>query len=154
MPTDLLAQRVAGLKQVLQPSPDLDSLDLAQKRHQNDLHLQGTLESIYQKYSKDFTDVGDEINILTGEVILDRGHVERMENELDDGTGPSRTPRTTWINALVEEDSEIEEMESDEDELCSGSIKPVKSTSGGEWRDMVIPSTEVINSKPGLDFKY
>lgn len=143
MPSDLLAQRVAGLKRVLLPTQDVDSVDLAQKRHQNDLHLKGTLESIYQKYSRDFTDVGDEINILTGEVILDRGHVEGMKSELDDGTGQTSTSHMSWLNTLVVDDSEAEELDSDEDELCIRSVMPAKFPNGRDLSRGAIPSTEV-----------
>jgi hypothetical protein len=147
MPADLLAQRVAGLKRALLPTElpteDVDSVDLAHQRHQNDLHLKGTLESIYQKYSKDFSEVGDEINILTGELILDRGHVEGMKSELDDGTGQVRTPHTSWVNTLVVDDSEMEELESDEDELCTRPSKPADGSRQGGSSENVIPSTEV-----------
>ena len=41
------------------------------------------LESIFEKYSQDFTDIGDEIDLATGEVVVDNGHLLSMENETD-----------------------------------------------------------------------
>ncbi|KAF2432889.1 hypothetical protein EJ08DRAFT_100419 [Tothia fuscella] len=126
MPADLFAHRLSSLRPGSLVKESVEEGDLAQRRFQNDLHLKGTLESIYEKYSKDFEEVGDVVNILTSEVIVNRGHVVRMKNELDVGTGETSTPHTSWINALVDEESEIEELRSDEDELCVRSSKPVK----------------------------
>lgn len=41
------------------------------------------LESIFERYSQDFTDIGDEIDIASGEVVVDNGHLLSMENETD-----------------------------------------------------------------------
>lgn len=40
--------------------------------------LKSRFEAIFEKYEKDFTDVGDEIDIGTGEVVVDNGHIRSL----------------------------------------------------------------------------
>lgn len=42
--------------------------------------LKSAFERIFDKYEKDFTGVGDEINLRTGEVIIDNGHLESLKD--------------------------------------------------------------------------
>lgn len=48
--------------------------------------LRSTFEHIFDKYEKDFTDVGDEIDLETGEIIVNNGHIESMRFPNEDGT--------------------------------------------------------------------
>jgi len=59
---------------------------LTRARYRNDLGLKSRLEAIFEKYSHDFTGIGDEIDMATGKVVVNRGHLESMENERDTGT--------------------------------------------------------------------
>lgn len=66
-----------------------DQVDIHAARAQNDQRLKTIFESIFEKYSRDFTEVGDEIDLQTGEVIVDNGHLLGMEGEDDTGdAGP------------------------------------------------------------------
>ncbi|KAI0594771.1 hypothetical protein F4775DRAFT_416262 [Biscogniauxia sp. FL1348] len=47
--------------------------------------LKSTFESIFEKYEKDFTGIGDEIDLRTGEIIIDNGHLQSLEDEKDGG---------------------------------------------------------------------
>lgn len=49
--------------------------------------LKSRFEDIFAKYERDFTDVADEIDLRTGEVVVNNGHLESMEfaRDLDDG---------------------------------------------------------------------
>ncbi|KAK1994841.1 centromere protein Scm3 [Colletotrichum falcatum] len=47
--------------------------------------LKSTFEHIFQKYERDFTGIGDEIDLRTGEIVTDNGHLARMRNERDTG---------------------------------------------------------------------
>lgn len=67
-------------------SPDPD---LVEDRDRNDNTLKGKFEAIFEKYGRDFSNVGDEINVMTGEVVVDHGHILSMVNEKDPGS-PSR----------------------------------------------------------------
>lgn len=67
-------------------SPDAE---LVEDRDRNDNTLKGKFEAIFEKYGRDFSGVGDEINIMTGEVMVDNGHILSMDHETDPGS-PSR----------------------------------------------------------------
>ncbi|KAI0882098.1 uncharacterized protein GGS22DRAFT_47752 [Annulohypoxylon maeteangense] len=45
--------------------------------------LKSAFERIFEKYERDFTDVGDEIDLETGEVIVNNGHLLSLEDEKD-----------------------------------------------------------------------
>lgn len=59
--------------------------DLHARRAQNDLRLKSIFESIFEKYGKDFDGIGDEIDMETGEIVVNNGHVLGMTNEGDVG---------------------------------------------------------------------
>ena len=67
---------------------------LSRARWRNDLSLKSRFEAIFAKYAHDFTGVGDEIEVATGSVVVNNGHLEAMEDEGDTGVArpPSRTP--------------------------------------------------------------
>jgi hypothetical protein len=67
---------------------------LTRARWRNDLSLKSRFEAIFEKYGHDFTGIGDEIEVATGMVVVNNGHLEAMEDEKDTGTAmpPSRTP--------------------------------------------------------------
>ncbi|RYP20891.1 hypothetical protein DL765_002541 [Monosporascus sp. GIB2] len=48
--------------------------------------LKSTFEHIFEKYEKDFTGVGDEIDLATGEIIVNNGHLESLREPNEDGT--------------------------------------------------------------------
>ena len=59
--------------------------DLQKRRVRNDLQLKSRFESIFEKYSKDFEGIGDEIDMRTGEIVVNNGHILGMTNERDIG---------------------------------------------------------------------
>ncbi|KAI9840958.1 MAG: hypothetical protein M1837_001087 [Sclerophora amabilis] len=60
-------------------------LELRQARLTNDSHLKSVFEGIFEKYGKDFTGVGDEIDLQTGAIVVDNGHLQEMQDEQDVG---------------------------------------------------------------------
>ncbi|KAF9633265.1 putative myb-like dna-binding domain protein [Lasiodiplodia theobromae] len=62
-----------------------DLSELERERHENDMRLKNTFEHIFEKYSRDFTDIGDEIDLETGEIVVNNGHLARLEDERDTG---------------------------------------------------------------------
>lgn len=64
---------------------ETDPVDLEAARARNDQRLKSIFESIFQKYEKDFTEVGDEIDLQSGHIIVNNGHLQRMEGEDDTG---------------------------------------------------------------------
>lgn len=61
------------------------SLGLDELRARNDLKLKSAFESIFQKYSQDFSGVGDEVDLETGEIVVNNGHLLGMRDEVDIG---------------------------------------------------------------------
>ena len=59
--------------------------DLFAKREKNDQKLKSRFENIFEKYGKSFEGIGDEIDLETGQVIIDNGHLSNMSNERDAG---------------------------------------------------------------------
>ena len=57
------------------PGSQADNLDLQKARHRNDLNLKSIFENIFAKYENDFTEVGDEIDLETGELVVNNGHI-------------------------------------------------------------------------------
>ncbi|KAJ9653474.1 hypothetical protein H2201_009140 [Coniosporium apollinis] len=53
---------------------DEDGKSLDHERHANKMRFERALERIFAKYSEDFSGVGDEIDLETGEIIVDNGH--------------------------------------------------------------------------------
>ena len=112
-----------------EPAYDPDQ-ELQQKRARLDLKLKSTFESIFEKYGKDFEGVGDEIDLYTGEILIDNGHLLRMRNERDAGdlSRARRVSRTLATNPELvtgsmeddylddEEDEEDEDEEQEEDD--------------------------------------
>ena len=60
-------------------------MDLHARRAQNDFRLKSIFESIFDKYGRDFDGIGDEIDMKTGEIVVDNGHILGMANERDVG---------------------------------------------------------------------
>ncbi|ETS82168.1 hypothetical protein PFICI_07170 [Pestalotiopsis fici W106-1] len=54
---------------------------LEKKRAKSAFKLKSRFEDIFEKYSKDFDGVGDEIDLRTGEVVVNNGHLQSLEDE-------------------------------------------------------------------------
>lgn len=59
--------------------------DIFQRRARLDLRLKSRFESIFEKYGKDFSGIGDEIDLETGEIVVNHGHVDGLKDETDPG---------------------------------------------------------------------
>ncbi|KAI1857148.1 hypothetical protein JX265_011349 [Neoarthrinium moseri] len=56
---------------------------LDKKRAKSAFKLQSRFEAIFAKYAQDFEGVGDEIDLRTGEVIVDNGHLKSLQDDED-----------------------------------------------------------------------
>ncbi|KAK6003886.1 hypothetical protein QM012_008736 [Aureobasidium pullulans] len=88
-----------------------DTDEYQRGRQRIDLKLKGTFERIFEKYARDFTGVGDEIDMETGEVVVDNGHLTYMQHERD--TGKSASSR--FVRAFADE-LEVEDGPEDNDD--------------------------------------
>ena len=57
---------------------DISSEELDKAKERNDSYLKSAFQSIFAKYGHDFGDIGDEIDMTTGEVIVDHGHLSAL----------------------------------------------------------------------------
>jgi len=95
-----------------------DTRDLERDRRENDLRLKSAFETIFAKYSKDFTNTGDEIDLETGEIIVDNGHIHSMRDETDVGEqGDAGRMLRSFSVAPAELITIESDTEDDEDEL-------------------------------------
>ncbi|PYH97798.1 Myb-like DNA-binding domain protein [Aspergillus ellipticus CBS 707.79] len=60
---------------------EADDVDIYEARAQNDLRLKSIFEGIFEKYGQDFTEVGDEIDLQSGEIVVNNGHIQAMDGE-------------------------------------------------------------------------
>lgn len=93
--------------------------DLQTARAQNDLRLKSIFEGIFTKYGKDFTEVGDEIDLETGKIVVDNGHLMAMREENDTGN------KAAWLSDDSEDDAQ---PNADLDEPTTPREPPNKAT--------------------------
>ncbi|CZR55463.1 uncharacterized protein PAC_05351 [Phialocephala subalpina] len=124
---DFIVEEEEEEKEVEDAQLDYDpESDLQQKRARLDYKLKSTFEAIFEKYGKDFDGVGDEIDLATGEIVVNNGHILEMLDERDAGdVGRAQSVPTEVTeesedlpsSALEEEVSEIDEEDEElEDE--------------------------------------
>lgn len=75
-PVELSARRDAGFR-------------LSIQRAYADNRFQATMAHIFDKYSRDFDGIGDEIDMVSGEIVVDNGHLQNMRDEGDVGPAAS-----------------------------------------------------------------
>ncbi|KAL8687411.1 MAG: hypothetical protein Q9218_006410 [Villophora microphyllina] len=84
--------------------------ELHEKRARSTLKLKSRFESIFEKYEKNF-DNADEIDLTTGEIVIDNGHIRNMLDEKDVGTeGQRREPSSTEGQKQFLEGDPVEEL--------------------------------------------
>ena len=86
--------------------------DLQERRVRNDLQLKSRFETIFEKYSKDFEGIGDEIDMRTGEIVVNNGHILGMTNERDVGDfGDAETSRGELESGYYSEDEDSHSLD-------------------------------------------
>ncbi|KAI9648238.1 hypothetical protein NHQ30_002870 [Ciborinia camelliae] len=95
---------------VYAPGYDPDQ-ELQQKRARLDFKLKSAFESIFEKYGRDFEGVGDEIDLRTGEIVVDNGHLKEMQDERDAG---DKKAGGNLLRALTVEPESVTETSGDE----------------------------------------
>ncbi|KAI4090987.1 MAG: hypothetical protein LQ344_004368 [Seirophora lacunosa] len=69
-------------------APENLDVELNERRNRNYVKLKSRFESIFEKYSKDFSGVGDEIDFARDDgdqIVVDNGHLFNMTDEQDPG---------------------------------------------------------------------
>jgi len=73
---------------------------IQEQRRRNELRLKSRFEAIYDKYDRDFTGIGDVIDMNTGQIVVDNGHLRGMRHERDlgvDKIGPKPVVKNTSL---------------------------------------------------------
>lgn len=76
--------------------------DLDTMRYRNDFLLKSRFESIFEKYSRDFDGVGDEIDLVSGKILVDNGHLQSMTAETDTGVDEEDERGKALLRAMTE----------------------------------------------------
>ncbi|KAJ3959246.1 hypothetical protein N0V92_004132 [Colletotrichum tropicale] len=87
---------------------------LEQSRNFAAFKLKSTFEHIFAKYEKDFTGIGDEIDLKTGKVVINNGHLENMRHERDMGVPDEEEEEDEGM--LLEEAFGSDDEEEDDEE--------------------------------------
>lgn len=90
-------------------------LEIHELRARNDFKLKSAFEIIFEKYGQDFSGLGDEIDLETGEIVVNNGHILGMRDEVDVGYDQDDTEGDELANDMLsdsgEEDRPVEYME-------------------------------------------
>lgn len=138
------------------PEEVTEEWDLQAARAQNDMRLKSIFEGIFSKYGKDFTDVGDEIDLQTGKIVVDNGHLSGMREEVD--IGDERARAWLYEDDLSEDDAEEHVIdERQEPSMQSHSQDEVPCSTGADdqtastWASTPHHQLGEIDNKPVLE---
>ncbi|KAK7413235.1 hypothetical protein QQX98_007894 [Neonectria punicea] len=140
--------------------PEDDGHQLAIKRAQADHKLQATFAHIIEKYSQDFDGIGDEIDMETGEIVVNNGHLSGMRHEGDLGGGAWPDDASDGYGDQGDDDDEGILLEDLTDEMLNADDEDVSEIQDSEEADnedptetdshedeLVLPGREIV-SKP------
>ena len=107
--------------------------ELGHDRKQEKSKLRGRFEQIFEKYERDFEGIGDEIDLKTGTIVVDNGHLKNMQHEVDIGDSASGEFTQASTENLETEDSSGETGSDDEDEEFDDRDSTPAETSNGDF---------------------
>lgn len=90
---------------------------LSIERAYADQRFQATMTHIFDKYGRDFEGIGDEIDLVTGEIVVNNGHVRNMRDEGDVGDGLGEYPGEEEEEDDEDEGILLEDLFDDEEEF-------------------------------------
>lgn len=112
-------------------------IDLQARRAQNTLRLKSTWDSICERYGRDFDGIGDEIDMMTGEIVINNGHIEGMTSERDIGDHEYSTKELG--DSDLEDDQSLTECSEDNSDAPgsanSGDMAVIEGSEASEQSD-------------------
>ncbi|CAH0029538.1 unnamed protein product [Clonostachys rhizophaga] len=96
-------------------------VQLAKKREAVGNRFQAAMSSIFDKYGRDFEDIGDEIDFETGEIVVDNGHLANMRYDGDIGSPDGL--ETAQSDGEEEEGILLEDWQSESHASDDGSVR-------------------------------
>jgi len=107
-----------------QINTDMTDEEFQQRKIENDRRLKRAFDHIFEKYNRNFDDIGDEIDLEKEEIVVNNGHIELMEHNRDDGKRTNHILRSLACGAGWEGEDETESEdhseESDSDDNLAG----------------------------------
>jgi len=97
-----------------QLNPDMTDEEFQQRKNENDRRLKRAFDHIFEKYNRNFDDIGDEIDLEKEEIVVNNGHIEHMEHDRDDGKQTNRILRSLACGTGWEDEDETESEDQSE----------------------------------------
>src|SRR5215472_11115310 len=97
-----------------QLNPDMTDEEFQQRKNENDRRLKRAFDHIFEKYNRNFDDIGDEIDLEKEEIVVNNGHIELMEHDRDDGKQTNRILRSLACGTGWEDEDETESEDQSE----------------------------------------
>lgn len=115
--------------------------------------LKSRFEDIFAKYEKDFTGIGDEIDLRTGEVVVDNGHLESMRIAQDsDDAEEEDNDENEHVSGAEER---ILQGKGDVDSSAHAAFAPVRrdpwQVAGPSWPPLAVENTPRLSSMMSPD---
>lgn len=132
------------------PEEVTEEWDLQAARAHNDMRLKSIFEGIFSKYGQDFTEVGDEIDLESGNIVVDNGHLLGMREEQDTG---NRAQPWLYENDLADgpdSDNKAGDQEDPPEQTYDASLKrsPVPDAAGASGTDAEARSDSLCEEAP------
>ncbi|KAL8734130.1 MAG: hypothetical protein Q9166_001615 [cf. Caloplaca sp. 2 TL-2023] len=116
--------------------------ELFERRARNDKKLKSIFESIFEKYGRDFTGVGDIIDFQKEKILVNNGHIEDMADEKDIGIEDELSPGEEDVLSDDEVDEkqyervvpDSQDVESSDDDDPLGMLEDAISTTASRMR--------------------
>jgi len=138
------------------PSPDAE-INAARKR--NDLLLKTRWESIFERYEKDFTGIGDEVGFATDDIIVDNGHLRSMQSQKDTGAGSIQEKQGTasdgrrLLRAMTVAPSECVSSTPEVEEV-EEVLQSIETMAEDTFLNDYLSDDELFNPNPELTMQY
>ncbi|KAF2201468.1 hypothetical protein GQ43DRAFT_480721 [Delitschia confertaspora ATCC 74209] len=91
-------------------SVEVDESDpeYARREQETTLRLKSNWEALFAKYGDENMDQGDEVDLITGQVVVDRGHLRSLQDEGDSGDAGQFLRH--MADEMLEDEDEIDEL--------------------------------------------
>jgi hypothetical protein len=99
-----------------QLNPDMTDEEFQQRKNENDRRLKRAFDHIFEKYNRNFDDIGDEIDLENEEIVVNNGHIEHMEHDRDEGKQTNHILRSLACGTEWEDEDEAESEDHSEDQ--------------------------------------
>ena len=116
-------------------------------RRRNKEKLRSRFEQIFEKYERDFQGIGDEIDLQTGKIVVDNGHIKHMRHEADTG-GDESSSIVQAISEKVERDGDLGGFDESGSEGQSEDDEDQASTSGDTSNGDLSGQPQAADSPP------